>query len=56
MEIYRLIASEPKQWTCGRLAKLFQCSRTQISKDIKELREKGLIIESTPKGFYILPE
>lgn len=52
-EIYDLISMNPKHWTCGSLAARFNVSRTQIYRDINQLREIGREIHSSPKGYYI---
>ncbi|MBN2328815.1 MAG: helix-turn-helix domain-containing protein [Candidatus Omnitrophica bacterium] len=43
----------PKYWTCGKLAVRFGVSRTQISRDINQLREIGREIQSSQQGYYI---
>lgn len=52
-EILKLIESEDKKWTLGRLSRKYNCSEPQIHRDITALRELDYNIHASQKGYFI---
>ena len=53
MKIRELIEKEPYQWTAGKLALYLGVSKLRIKQDIQELRDSGVKINGSHKGYCV---